>query len=128
MGGVLMDQFYIVFEDTTMWYGKFLKKGFGHCSVFKKVSDDKYIFIDPFTSYVGVYLVNPELLHHKLLTANVLYLEKDLTNLKRKSKLIVPLTCVSVVCEVLGVEKSTYTPFQLYQHLLLNGAVSTLIN
>lgn len=122
----MVDQFYIVFENTTMWYGKFLKKGFGHCSVFKKVSEDKYIFIDPFTSYVGVYLVKPELLHHKMLTANVLYLEKDLTNLKRKSKLIVPLTCVSVVCELLGVEESTYTPFQLHQHLLRNGAIPTL--
>lgn len=124
----MVNDFYICFEKSNMWYAKFLKKNFGHVSIFKKITDEQYIYIDPFQNYVGMYLVSKEFLYHKMWTSNVLYLQKDLTCVKRKSKLLVPLTCVSVVSELIGAGKSTYTPYQLFQHLLRNeGAVSTTL-
>jgi len=125
----MVDEFYISFDKSDKWHAKFLKKNFGHVSVFKKITDEQYIYIDPFQSYTGVYLVKKEFLYHKMWTSNVLYLQKDLTCVKRKSKLLVPLTCVSVVCELIGVKKIVCTPYQLYQHLLQNeGAVSTTLS
>ena len=119
----MVTEFYVIFANTDMWYKFFLKKNFGHCSILKKVSCERYILIEPYTSYVGAYLVDYSFLDMKMQKAVVLYVQKDLTKVKSSINFFTPRTCVTAVKSVIGVEDYSWTPYQLYNHLLAHGAV-----
>lgn len=120
-----MGEFFVIFSDTDQWYGSFLKENFGHCSVAKKISDDVFIFIDPFTTYVGCYLLNSKFISNKLHNSKVLYLKKELDKTEKTFSFgITPRTCVSVVKGFLGLEdRRVVTPYGLYQCLRKHGAL-----
>lgn len=120
-----MGEFFVIFSDTDQWYGSFLKENFGHCSIAKKIGEETFIFIDPFTTYVGCYLVNSKFISNKLHDSKVLYLKKELDITEKTFNLgITPRTCVSVVKGFLGLEdRRVVTPYGLYQCLRKHGAL-----
>jgi hypothetical protein len=121
-----MDEFFVIFSKSDRWYLKYLKKGFGHCSVAKKISKEIFILIDPFTTYTGCYLVDREFMNKKMQVSKILYLKKELDKTeKRVSFGVTPRTCVSVVKGFLGLEdRRVITPYGLYQCLRKLGAIN----
>lgn len=120
-----MEEFFVIFSNTDQWYRKFLKKNFGHCALVKKINAEMFIFIDPFTTYVGCYLVSREFISNRLHDSKVLYLKKELDKTEKTFNLgVTPRTCVSVVKSFLGLEdRRVVTPFKLYQCLCEQGAL-----
>lgn len=121
-----MSEFFVIFSNTDQWYGSFLKENFGHCSIAKKISEKTFIFIDPFTTYVGCYLVNREFIDKKMQASKILYLKKELDKIEKTFSFgITPRTCVSVVKGFLGLEdRRVVTPYGLYRRLREQGALN----
>lgn len=115
------DNVWVVFSPfTTLWFLKFLHKGFKHC--FLVLEDNGYFFIvDPLASKI-------ELMTFHILS-NSFFAEFENCGMKvvkvsinkniSSSWKFGIFTCVEVVKRILGISSvKIITPYQLYKHLL----------
>lgn len=122
---------YIVFTDENVskhWLHPVLKKEFHHCYCFRQIGDMVYM-AEPTTANIDSRI-------YKDISARQLAIQFSRREATRVLKFkyefdfnnkmfnlwnLVP-TCVSVVKMFLGIKAKAQTPYQLYKHLLKQGA------
>lgn len=126
-------EWYVVFTDQEVqphWIHPFLKREFHHCYCFREIGDLIY-FANPTISnidskiYAGVDILDlatniKRQPHTKILKFKYPF---DFRNRVFNTWNMAP-TCVSVVKMFLGISAKAQTPYQLYRHLIQEGAVS----
>ena len=119
---------YVVFEDnTTLWWLKFLKKGFRHCYIIICLSKSKDIWLElnPMSNQVYIFehesMLRLDYLNHIKKHKKSKILEVDFKQAPLKCAQLGIFTCVEFVKRIMGIHRvSIITPYQLYKFLIKN--------
>lgn len=114
----LRQEAWVMFRDTGRWTDKFLKKGFGHCSIVFQADTRKFILIDPMSRRLQVINITLD-------QFNSLFKDPKRTIVKVKLPLanyesifrLKMLTCVSSLEYILGLNFKCITPYGLFNKL-----------
>lgn len=119
---MINDWYYVAFMGTkgTGFYTHLEKKGFNHCFIFTPINEFQYQVIEHAKTYVQFGIVSAEQIEHHIKDGFILKVRS-----KRKVRahklwwLPTPDTCVTIVKQVLGIQKPfIWSPYQLYKHIL----------
>lgn len=125
------DEAYVVFVDNvSLWWLKFLKKGFRHCYIlFKLNGGSQWLELNPYSNQL---MLKEYWLREGSNNLNLLYNEKDIKICKVKIEnaplKCAPLgffTCVEFIKRIVGIhDVKVITPYQLYKKLQVVGKKS----
>ena len=111
---------YVVFEDnTSLWWLRFLKRGFRHCKMYIKITQTAYLEINPMSNQMFIFLHIFEKRSEFLRVIHKSdYIRIKIRGAKLKCAPLGAFTCVEVVKRVLGIHNFfVFTPYQLYKFL-----------
>lgn len=116
----------VMFSDSTsLWGLRFLKRGFRHCFVALSVNDG-WIVYEPLLSRTEITVI-PNMTAEQVrkgfesMGCSVCYTSiSSCQKYKRKFRLR-PFSCVEATKRVLGIQRSLWTPYQLYQFINQKG-------
>lgn len=122
---------YVVFVDnTSLWWLRFLKKGFRHCYLILKVADcGTWIEVNPMSNQIilNLYEYLPDFDYISYLNdeKNFKICSVKINSAPLKSAPICLFTCVEMVKRFLGLHnRFIHTPHQLYTFLQVVGKKS----
>jgi hypothetical protein len=115
---------YIVYENNiSLWWLKFLKKGFRHCYILVNYKDENiWIKLDPLSNIILLdmkrYVRNFDYINY-LSTNSDIHLQKvKVGNILNKPMNLSIFSCVSFVKRFLGIRSNAIlTPYQLYKFI-----------
>ena len=103
--------------EPTLWWMKFLKKGFYHCVV-AVGSGNEWILIDPLIHCNDIVFLEISDVESFLNKNGYTTIRCKIEEPKKRSLSIVPYTCVETVKRFIGVKNcKIITPFQLFNYL-----------
>jgi len=112
---------FVVFEDnTTLWWLKFLKRGFRHCKMYIKITKKIYIEINPLSNqmFIFMHVFEKESEFNKVIHRKI-YLKTKVKDAPLKTAPFGVFTCVEAIKRAVGIHKfSIITPYQLYRYIL----------
>ena len=101
----------------TLWWMRFLKKGFYHCIV-ALGNGKEWTVIDPLLHYTDLFVLKNTDIKKFFLTHEYRIVELPLKEPKKIQLRVMPYTCVETAKRFLGVEKSLiFTPYSLFKYL-----------
>lgn len=121
---VKVETVYVVFMDeTSLWWLRFLKKGFRHCYLLVKLDDgmtwleinpmSNQLFIEVYQFFESVDFIGDV---KKVLSAEIC--EVNVENVGLKTAPLSFFTCVEMVKRVIGLHnRFVITPYQLYKKI-----------
>lgn len=122
---------YVVFVDeTSIWWLRFLKKGFRHCYILFGFDDDMtWIEINPMSNqiFMNVYKFIEKVDFAELVQKEygALICEVEVVNAGLKKAPFSWFSCVEMVKRIAGIhDKTVITPHQLYKKLKIVGKKS----
>lgn len=122
---------YVVFVDeTSLWWLRFLKKGFRHCYVLIAIDNKMtWLEINPMSNqtFISVYqfLEETEYVDNLKIDNKFIICEIDVFDVGLKTAPISWFSCVEVVKRIVGLHSFfTFTPYQLYKKLKVVGKKS----
>ncbi len=121
--GYRYEQAVIGFGGTpTLWWMRFLKKGFYHC-VIAIGAERQWILIDPLLHYTDTIVIDDgdveKFLHKQGYQTLRVFLEEPLRHFRLR-----PYTCVETAKRFLGLDApNVWTPYQLYLFLTKNRKI-----
>lgn len=111
---------YIIFKQSSRWWGRLFKKDFSHCFALVR-QDGLWVQVDPSLSVLAVNVLPVGVPLRKMFPdcAKFVRFKRWIPeNLVRTPWLLVPLTCVEQMKSLLGVRNPLLlTPYQLFKHL-----------
>ena len=118
------DEWIVAFEPrTSLWWGRFLPEGFGHCWAFGCAAGI-WVSVEPWTTGTRVSVVSDEVVLHWFTLAKI----KKLRLLAAKPEGYVAVrprfmvTCAGCVASLLGLRRFPLTPQGLFWMLRRRGA------
>ena len=116
---------YVVFENNiSLWWLRFLKKGYRHCYVLICLSEkyNSWLELNPMSNQLYVFkhesLLGLDYLNHLKTTKNAVVVPVEFCQAPLKCAPLGFFTCVEFVKRILGIHKvSIVTPYQLYTFL-----------
>ena len=101
----------------TLWWMRFLKKGFYHC-IIALGNDDEWVVIDPLLHFTDMIVLKKTDVKKFFIKNNYRIVEVLLNEPKKIRLRVMPYTCVETVKRFLGVEKACiFTPYSLFKYL-----------
>jgi hypothetical protein len=114
---------YVVFSEGTHWNRRFLKTGFGHCYVARKLKKG-WIILNPQPKFLHTKFIDSE----DFLPGRLHGMYKHtfaIAGCKKENEtycLPIPWNCVTICKYIIGLEKpGIITPHQLYKHLVIES-------
>ena len=112
---------FVVFEDnTSLWWLKFLKKGFRHCKMYIKITKKIYLEVNPLSNqmFLFVHIFEKESEFKKVIHRKV-HIQTKIKDAPLKTAPFGVFTCVEAIKRAVGIHKfSIITPYQLYRYIL----------
>lgn len=116
---------YVVFVDnTSLWWLKFLKKGFRHCYIIFQLGNNPQLLIElnPMSNQFYVFKhishLGCDYIFHLKQQDNIKIIPIDIKQAELKTAPIGIFSCVEFVKRVLGIHSFwLFTPYQLYKFL-----------
>ena len=103
--------------EPTLWFMRFLKKGFYHCIV-ALGNEDEWVVIDPLLHFTDLIVIKDSDIRSFFKKRGYRFVETELVEPKCIRLRVMPYTCVETVKRFIGVENaSIFTPFQLFCYL-----------
>ena len=103
--------------QPTLWWMRFLKKGFYHCIV-ALGNDEEWVVIDPLLHFTDMIMLKKTDVKKFFIKNNYRIVEVMLNEPKKIRLRVMPYTCVETAKRFLGVEKAwILTPYSLFRHL-----------
>lgn len=122
---------YVVFvDDVTIWWLRFLKKGFRHCYLLVELDDGMtWLEVNPMSNrlFLNVYKFVNEVEYTRVVENffDVKVIKAEAKNVGLELAPIALFTCVETVKRVLGIhDRMVITPYQLYKKLKIVGKKS----
>ncbi|MBO5997942.1 MAG: hypothetical protein J6P93_05395 [Alphaproteobacteria bacterium] len=103
--------------QPTLWWMRFLKKGFYHCFV-ALGRQNEWIIIDPLLHFTDVILVRDINIYSFFKKRGYRFVDVLLKEPQKIRLRVMPYTCVETVKRFIGVDKSfIFTPYRLFCYL-----------
>ncbi len=120
------DKCYVVFVDNvSLWWRRFLKKGFRHCYVIFELDNGKCLEINPMSNRMLVVVHGFNYLSYLKNEQKAIIIECVLQPLKPFAAPLSFLTCVGITKRILGFySRKIITPYQLFKKLKSVGKKS----
>ncbi len=115
---------YLIFKDGDGIYGKVLKKGYGHLII---VSFDgfNWIVIEPVISQLKVTILpvesDADVIKDYFSGMTAVLMKEGISQDKRWICKLRLLTCALFAKYYLGIDSYSFTPYQLYKHIIKNN-------
>ena len=101
----------------TLWWMRFLKKGFYHCIV-ALGRGDEWLIIDPLLCYTDAIMVHGADIKEFFKKHGYRFVETTISEPKNKLLRVMPYTCVETAKRFIGVDKPyILTPYSLFCYL-----------
>ena len=101
----------------TLWFMRFLKKGFYHC-ILAIGNEKEWIIIDPLLHFTDLIMIKDSDIRQFFKKHGYRFVETEILEPKNIQLRVMPYTCVETVKRFIGVEKSRiFTPYQLFCYL-----------
>lgn len=112
-------EWFVVFEPTTsIWWGRYLKRGFGHCyAIGFDAEADRWVAVEPLLEHVRIDVLSPEMVDYFWARAKAGELRMVLVPQQGGSRPMPHflVTCAGAVASLLGLRRYPLTPWGLFR-------------
>lgn len=105
--------------SNSVWWTRFLKKGYRHCLVVLACKNNVFLLIDPILKQIDYVVCEDEKIIDYIKGMGYKFIKTEIKQeVKDKPHIFVPFTCVEVVKRVLGITSFwIVTPYQLFKYI-----------